>query len=612
MHNYAKKITFNYTKQLKKYVEQITYETGTLYDIAIILSKCNIPISDIKIKSKIKAEINEYGEIEDDDEDTNLIDIIEKVKEKFPNKNIMLFNAYGRVYYNKSTSLKFKNFVSKMCGNLTDNNTRFSISKFCKSYPIRQEKEYCKCFEKNYNEYLTNKIKIDDIMKYFEKLNDDNRIKYTLQNTVIVNNNFDYKKYKFVNSIITKYPSIYESNNDNITIMLLLFLINIMHTNKFDITQNLVETYNLNKLQDVLIKLFKKLSCNVQQDMFEDIIFKNSIQLTNMNCAIIYHLWSNIYLKKNDIPDDFKYNRCIEYEFNILKENIIIVINNIVFDSAKIYKTITDKFKNLSFCIQEKIIDNIIFKNTFDLTQESRIEILKNNLDKDTWIEKYNFKTKFNEFVLNTTDLDSFQKMSNMMIQYCGVYMEQYKFVKKLYKYCGLCNHDVQNDTTKIERRREIVNGKNVNGIIVLDDNHIKCPLVQHQHEMHKLQNAYIIEIVSKTEENYILVINKFLDIYEKMINDEMFLITNKLQILNNIFINNESYTFDFRMLYCAYLNVAYNDKSTQFKRRIILTKEFIELSNKMFNNIYSKPMINCTDMTQFCPLDKSELLFNM
>jgi GTPase SAR1 family protein len=594
--------------KLKKYVETSTHETGTLYDVAIILSKCNIASSDIKtkqIKTKQikKAQVNKDGEIEDE-EDTNIMDMIGKVKEKFPNENIMLFNAYGRTYHNKSSSLIFKSFVSKMCGNPTDNNTRFSISKFYKSYEKRQEDEYCACFERNYNDYMADKKTIENVMKCFDKLNKNNREKYTLQNTS-VNDGFNYKKYKLIDSIIKGYPDIYTSNNDNITTMLMLYIIFMMRDiNHFNIAVNKVETYNLNQIYENLTNLFKKLSLDAQIEMFDNVVLRNTQSMSNINCINVYHLLSDVYLKNNNIMNDIKYAKCIVYEFNILKQKIFVVINNVLYDCQKIYETTNNKFKKLSFCIKEKIIDDIIFENSFDLLEENRVEILKINLDNNIWIEKYNFKTKFNDFVSKTEDSVTFQKMSNMMIKYCELNkklyifdtdFQTYKCVLNTYKFCQHCrNNDIR------------IHHKNVNGQYVFPLNYELnvCP----SHNI-KLCAVQVQDFVMKTEKECISIIHKFVDTYENMIDDESLLIMNKLEILNNL--NNRDY--DFKKIYVNYTNCLKSQCATNaILVRIVQTKQFSKLSNKMFNNIFSNQMMGCTEIENFYPLNKSELLFQM
>jgi hypothetical protein len=100
----------NEYNKLKQYIKNLQEDTGTIYKIAIMLSKCDKTI-DFSNKSETKSKpitnfkpTTELEEITDLDEDTNINDLVIKVKEKFPNEDIILFNAYGRSYHNEKTS----------------------------------------------------------------------------------------------------------------------------------------------------------------------------------------------------------------------------------------------------------------------------------------------------------------------------------------------------------------------------------------------------------------------------------------------------------------------------------------------------------------------------
>lgn len=599
----------NEYNKLKKYLNTFTNDNGTLYDISIIISKCNFDSSDKKLKKK--SRINEDGEIDDEHEDTNLCNMVDKVKEKFPNENIMLFNAYGRISHNKKASSVFKQFVNKMYGNLSDCNTRFSISNFYETYTKRQEKEYCDCFIRNYDNYLAGKITIDVIMKHFAKMNDKNRIKYTLQNTIIEDKKFNFYKYKLVDSIIKAYPNIYSLHNDNITSMLLTFTIYIINNNYLSVAQNKIDTFTLRQLYDNIVTFFEKLSFDAQINVFDDVIIKNINAISSNNCVIIYHLIYDIYSKNTNILKNEKYYNCIKFEFNILKQSIFMTINNILFDSAKIYDMINKKFINLSVNTKEKIIDDIIFENSFELTDANRIEILKQNLTKETWIAQYNFKTKFNDFILKTGDSAKFQKMSNMMIQYCNINANLYNFetdfgntknIISQYKFCQYCRD-----------RNILTQQKLINGQYFFESNYVMCPT-------HNIILSTFSEQTRKTKEEMAYTIENFLTTYNKMINDDSLLIVNKLQILHSIYNSAYTKTCDFNTKYTNYINSNncrerdnnHNYNNQLIMRRIILTDEFKTLSTTMFNRIYSNKMTDCSDMMYFFPLDKTELLFDI
>jgi hypothetical protein len=68
-------------------------------------------MGDKKVILKCQKSNNE--EIDDSDEDTNIDDLIDKVKQKFPQEDIMIFNAYGRSFYHDRSSKILKKFIKK-------------------------------------------------------------------------------------------------------------------------------------------------------------------------------------------------------------------------------------------------------------------------------------------------------------------------------------------------------------------------------------------------------------------------------------------------------------------------------------------------------------------
>ena len=160
--------------KLKLYINKLSEETGKLYYIAILLSKCDN--NTVKKQKNIKKPTDE---IEDSDEDTYLINLIEKVNTKFANEDIMLFNAYGRSYYHKNTSNTLKKFVQKMIGIPTKYNINFDITKYIVGYNKIQEELHYNHFVKNYYQYLiTNSIynvtSFNNLQIYWRKLSSNN------------------------------------------------------------------------------------------------------------------------------------------------------------------------------------------------------------------------------------------------------------------------------------------------------------------------------------------------------------------------------------------------------------------------------------------------------
>ena len=140
-----------------------------------MLSKCDKLYS---IKKEKKESIkNNNDEIEDSDEETNINDVIDKVKQKFPNDVILLFNAFGRSYHNKKSSATLKKFIEKTFNGIpTNHNIKFDISNYMK-YELEQQKLYYTHFLKSFEDYVNDKITIDTVKEKWNKVNDEDKCK---------------------------------------------------------------------------------------------------------------------------------------------------------------------------------------------------------------------------------------------------------------------------------------------------------------------------------------------------------------------------------------------------------------------------------------------------
>ena len=147
---------------IKEYIKKRTESTGKLYYIIIMLSKCDKLYSIKKEKKEFIKTNND--EIEDSDEETNINDVIDKVKQKFPNDVILLFNAFGRSYHNKKSSATLKKFIEKTFNGIpTNHNIKFDISNYTKKHNVEQQKLYYNHFLKSFEDYVNDKITIDTI-----------------------------------------------------------------------------------------------------------------------------------------------------------------------------------------------------------------------------------------------------------------------------------------------------------------------------------------------------------------------------------------------------------------------------------------------------------------
>ena len=157
--------------KLKDFITKRQEDTGTIYKIVIMLSKCDKEINYTKKPTIKLTKKNDLEEITDLEEDTDINDLVNKVKEKFPNEDIILFNAYGRSYHNEKSSNTLKTFIRTISGIPKNVNTTFDISKYMKNYVEEQKISY--------------ELKFESVYKIFINLDGSNCFQYA---QMIINN----------------------------------------------------------------------------------------------------------------------------------------------------------------------------------------------------------------------------------------------------------------------------------------------------------------------------------------------------------------------------------------------------------------------------------------
>lgn len=354
-------------KNIKALLEKRTRETGDIYDVCIILSKCDITDDCSKQKNKIATTYNvTNNEITDDDEDTTIVDIIQKVKEKFPSDTIKLFNAYGRSYHEKNTSTLLKQFIKKQCnGAIPLNiNTQFSISKFAKTYFERTETSYLKYFTDCFNKYLVGQYKFDDLYKYYIRLNSQSRQNIMLSNTEDLTKNFcetdisNSAKYEFIKKAF---------DEDNLEIFV----------HKYDIFALYIIKYNFNKSNyddKYISEIYTKLSVHYKKQimnfvLFDTIVLQNEEQRFKFvknnfeqNGGIDYF---DIKQKFNEILNSqycniitmYMFNKNIFSLFNVLYRLCLYYITNLFETQSCINLTKTSNLQNpiyIKICSYDK------------------------------------------------------------------------------------------------------------------------------------------------------------------------------------------------------------------------------------------------------------------
>lgn len=160
--------------KLKKYIKDFEDQTGTLYHIAILLSKCDKEAKKLD-KSDKKSILSNSDEIVDSDEDTDIYDLIDKVKQKFPNDDIMLFNAYGRSYHHNKSSEVLRKFINKMVGIPQKDNIQFKITKYMANHKEDQKKLYYDKFIERFNQFVDNKLNIESLILFWKNIEESEK-----------------------------------------------------------------------------------------------------------------------------------------------------------------------------------------------------------------------------------------------------------------------------------------------------------------------------------------------------------------------------------------------------------------------------------------------------
>jgi GTPase SAR1 family protein len=259
----------NEYNKIKKIVKDLEKEIGTIYNIAIVLTKCDFNVD--KKEKKIKNSTKPKREISDSDEDTNLGDLIDKVKEKLPNEDIILFNAFGRIKHNNGSSLNLKKMVAKSgVANPTKNNIAFSIKKYCHDIKQKQELSYVEKFNERFTLFLENKLTFEKVMEAFNNMNEENKYRVAEEYT---KEPVNFKHYLFVETILSKNPRFYDANKNKFSIYRLRYYFYMINNNLLAKSQNLIDDYS----QNIWKRVFE--SCNdldfeMQNNIINIVLFK--------------------------------------------------------------------------------------------------------------------------------------------------------------------------------------------------------------------------------------------------------------------------------------------------------------------------------------------------
>jgi GTPase SAR1 family protein len=390
--------------KLKEHITQLQEDTGTIHKIVIMLSKCDKRIDYTKKPTIKLTKTNDLEEITDLEEDTDINDLVNKVKEKFPNEDIILFNAYGRSYHNEKSSNTLKTFIRTHCNIPTNINTKFDISKYMENYVEEQKTSYELKFESVYHNFIklyssncfqyaqmiiNNELNKDNLEPIFNKLNASKLIQLWkkldkqfiidhLINICCVDYDKNYRTYLYIIFVVEQLNNdIAEEVDYNIILMRII-----------DYELSMLNFHGLNKCGSIIntiMNTFNKLNYSNRIIVINNILFNNKYKLSITHTQLIFAEFDDIFCY------DFKnlFNQFILLELSDNFSRIYVVLIHLIKKKSTYeLKTSTDINKNLKFlqtigldsyyillnklqilhnfntkCDYQKLIDDII-KNT--------------------------------------------------------------------------------------------------------------------------------------------------------------------------------------------------------------------------------------------------------
>ena len=368
----------NEYNRIKKILNDTTNETGKLYYLIIMLSKCDKDINNINnnVSKKDKKIKKSNEEISDSDEDTDINDLINKVHEKFSNEDIIYFNAFGRSFYNEKSTETLKKFISKTSMPITQNNITFNISKYIENYDIYQIDKYYDHFQEKFILFIHNTTsKVEQILEIWNNITDEN-------------------KKNFLSKLFEDYPNIDVSEKLNIEVLKIFQFLSCETIIKYDNTNILHNkiiyyylyilinydslTYSVTDIIENINNSFKLLNYNQQEVFYNKLLFDYNFN-SNYRATILLNLdWS----KKTYYNFENMFNKFFNYDLSDTTQftNTIKTLINKKYglNYNKKYelnydktKTITDNFNDYL-----SLLDNIY--NDYDYILLNKVQILYN------------------------------------------------------------------------------------------------------------------------------------------------------------------------------------------------------------------------------------------
>jgi GTPase SAR1 family protein len=398
--------------KLKDFITKRQEDTGTIYKIVIMLSKCDKEINYTKKPTIKLTKKNDLEEITDLEEDTNINDLVNKVEEKFPNEDIILFNAYGRSYHNEKSSNTLKTFIRTISGIPTNVNTTFDISKYMKNYVEEQKISYELKFESVYKNFINldgsnyfqyaqmiinnenkdnletilNKLNASKLIQLWKKLDKQFIITHLIK---ICSTDYDriYQNYLYIIFVVEQLNNEIIKNEQYNIILMRIIDYELSMLNSTDLT--MLNFHGLNKCGSIIntiMNTFNKLEHYNRVIVINNILFNNKYGLSITHIQLIFAEFDDIFCY--DFKNLFNQFILLELSKGSFNRIYVVLIHLIKKKSTYELKTSTDINKNLKFlqtigldsyyillnklqilhnfntkCDYQKLIDDII-KNT--------------------------------------------------------------------------------------------------------------------------------------------------------------------------------------------------------------------------------------------------------
>ena len=395
--------------KLQAHLAAQSAESGKLYDICIILSKCAEKcdgnpdtIPDQSSADTPNSAINTTDSNSDSDteeitrpcEHTGIGDIVNKVRSKFAAIPIKIFNAYGRCYHHPKSSPNLQRFIKSQSGAPpSNNNTEFSITEFAKSYKTRATTHKDNTFISHFETFLTiehathnsDTAKLTAINTAFSKItqsftamSSEKQQKFATKFCVTTYNDY-YGTFLF---------ALFLSNNHaecvSATLLyntIIQFLIKVLRNGHYKMSENLGFAFSDERDVCKTIKgYFDKMDENGRKMVYNHImhIFSDRIRSDTESKFVTLLLYICDIQADKDCHDMIKrlYNKCVRELYDGYSCKLASHVNPTAMSTLNILHTWSYKHS----CIAYPVRDAAKFTTTQDITQYlSQLEQLATN-----------------------------------------------------------------------------------------------------------------------------------------------------------------------------------------------------------------------------------------